>query len=375
VLTSVPRLPRHREYFRRRFGRAARTVEAKALVDTFLVFTVLTVIVIRVSLELLGYPQLGGNGLHIAHLLWGGLLMVVAIVLATVVITRSARWAAAVVGGIGFGLFIDEVGKFVTSDNDYFFKPAFAIIYVAVVLIWLVTRMLLVRRPSHPSEALANAIDFLKEASVRELNEDELRTAYALLDSCDPTDPLVDGVRRLLDDVEPIPRPEPFVGTRLVERTRAAYARLATTRGARVVVTTIFALLTALALVSVVGYVYDLAVGRHLRFVDWANLISNCVLSVLYTVGVYALFQRARLVAYRLFEAAVLFNLFVVQVFDFADYGAIAGVELVIALVLLVTLHLIIAEEERTGVAQAHPLAAVLARTGLAPAEPAEQRP
>ncbi len=38
-------------------------------------------------------PELGGHGLHIAHLLWGG-------------------------------FFIDELGKFITQDNDYFFKPA-----------------------------------------------------------------------------------------------------------------------------------------------------------------------------------------------------------------------------------------------------------
>ncbi|TMG11601.1 MAG: hypothetical protein E6I06_03940, partial [Chloroflexi bacterium] len=49
------------------------------LVDAFLIAAVLTVLALRVYLAAAHYPQLGGNGLHIAHVLWGGLLMVVAL--------------------------------------------------------------------------------------------------------------------------------------------------------------------------------------------------------------------------------------------------------------------------------------------------------
>src|SRR5881409_888972 len=40
------------------------------LLDTFLVSAIATVVVIRIFLEATGYPQLGGGGLHIAHVLW-----------------------------------------------------------------------------------------------------------------------------------------------------------------------------------------------------------------------------------------------------------------------------------------------------------------
>ncbi len=41
----------------------------------FLVTTLATVVLTRLLLGLTGFPQLGGGGVHISHVLWGGLLM------------------------------------------------------------------------------------------------------------------------------------------------------------------------------------------------------------------------------------------------------------------------------------------------------------
>lgn len=126
---------------------------------TFLVATAATVLATRALLAATGYPQLGGDGLHIAHVLWGGLLMAVAFVLLLSFAGPSLRPLGALVGGIGFGLFVDEVGKFVTSDNDYFYEPTAAIIYATVVGLGLVADTLHGRRPRDPREALAGAVD------------------------------------------------------------------------------------------------------------------------------------------------------------------------------------------------------------------------
>lgn len=137
-----------------------RDPRAVELVLGFVLTTVVTIVVTRGYLQITGFPQVGGETLHIAHVLWGGLFMALAMVLLLSFAGPVVRRPAAFLGGIGFGLFIDEVGKFLTQDNDYFFQPAPMIMYVTLAVIVLVADVLHGRRPSDPSERLAAAADY-----------------------------------------------------------------------------------------------------------------------------------------------------------------------------------------------------------------------
>ena len=152
---------------------------------------VTTILVIRTQLWLTNYPQLGGHGLHIAHLLWGGMFMVIAIGILVTFLGRSPRRVAAIVGGVGFGFFIDELGKFITADNNYFFKPAAALIYLIFIGLFLLTRAFQRERGLSSAERLSNAIDLAGEAAAGRLDAAGRARALALLDGADPQDPLV----------------------------------------------------------------------------------------------------------------------------------------------------------------------------------------
>ena len=88
----------------------------------------------RLFLELTGYPQLGGGELHIAHVLWGGLFLFIGSLLPLIFLNRWILDLSALLSGVGIGLFIDEVGKFITQTNDYFYPSAAPIIYAFFLL-------------------------------------------------------------------------------------------------------------------------------------------------------------------------------------------------------------------------------------------------
>ena len=132
-----------------------------------------SVVLTRVYLQLAGYPQIGGGELHIAHILWGGLLLFAS---ALLMLTLANRWVlqlCAILTGVGVGLFIDEVGKFITTNNDYFYPAAAPIIYGFFLLtVWLYLR---VRRGTERDvrRELSQALEYLSEIVDDDLDQRE----------------------------------------------------------------------------------------------------------------------------------------------------------------------------------------------------------
>lgn len=124
---------------------------------------VITVILLRLYLELAGYPQVGNDHLHIAHMLWGGLILFFAGVLSVTFQGENILKTCAVLYGVGFGFFIDEVGKFITTDYNYFYAPAAAIIYVFMISTFLVAWYFNKRKQHSPNEEMSYVLEDLKD--------------------------------------------------------------------------------------------------------------------------------------------------------------------------------------------------------------------
>jgi hypothetical protein len=327
-------------------GLAARADDAGRLLDIFLVTSIGTILAVRAFLKLTGYPQIGGGHLHIAHMLWGGLLMMAALILMQSVLVRWARHAGAWIGGIGFGLFIDELGKFITRDNDYFYRPTFAIIYLLFVLIYLVAHSWIHNQELLPQESLINAVDYLKEGVWRELEPGEKARAIPLAEA-DPSHPLAGPVGELLEKIGEGEARSPGFWERSRDWTRKTYSRLVHWNG---FATFLVLVLCAAALIDILEYRRRLPLLRTdpeaLDFVERAGMLSGFASAFLVLAGAIPAFTGRRLLAYRLFEKSLLLSLFVNQVFVFVRVQALGIFDFIYVLLLLLSVRFLIQEEE-----------------------------
>ena len=174
---------------------AVRSPVRRLGADDYLLITLLSfalsVSLTRLFLWLTGYPQLGGGTLHVAHLLWGGLLLFIAALLPLIFANRWVYQVVAVLAGAGVGLFIDEVGKFITSSNDYFYQPAAPIIYAFFLLCVLVYLRINQPPPRRARTELYAALEAIQEVldrdlDVRERTELEARLRYIADQKEDP---------------------------------------------------------------------------------------------------------------------------------------------------------------------------------------------
>ena len=161
--------------------------------ERFLVLTIaafaVTVAGVRWYLDLAGYPTIGGGDLHVAHVLWGGLALFIAALLPLLYVGRRSLLLSALLAGVGAGLFIDEVGKFLTTTNDYFFAPAAPIIYGSILL--LILLWVLVRRQRLDKQSAVHAVlDSLAAGVDGRLTEpDRERVLRQLREAHAPTPP------------------------------------------------------------------------------------------------------------------------------------------------------------------------------------------
>jgi HAMP domain-containing protein len=343
---------------RLRFARSA-AIEFGSLHETLLISSIATILVIRTQLWLTNYPQLGGSGLHIAHLLWGGLFMLFAIGLLLTFLGRQVRRAAAIIGGVGFGFFVDELGKFVTEDNNYFYRPAASLIYLIFVGLFLLSRALQRGgRLSAPNE-VANAVDLLGEAARHDLDEAERRQGLALLARADPADSLVAPLRSLFERLPVVPVAAPGAAGQAAAAARRLAGRFAAWTGFASFVSWLFGVWALLSVIGVFELVFSVVVefgGAHpgyasdrvgdLEFVNVASLASTFVSAALVARGALQLRKGNRSAAYTSFDRALLVAIFVTQVFAFfeSQFGAVFG--LAIDLLLLVALRSLRAAEQ-----------------------------
>ncbi|MDQ6768628.1 MAG: hypothetical protein M3Z54_01400 [Gemmatimonadota bacterium] len=311
-----------------------RDLGAARYLDLFIVGGVSAVLAIRFILRITGYPSLGGARFHIAHMLWGGLLMAAALLASLSFLGNRTRLWAALVGGIGFGTFIDEIGKFITRDNDYFYQPSIALIYITFVLIYLAFRDLQMRRGVSREEYLVNAVHDLEEAVINDLQPKERTRALRYLGAIAEKDDLTLGLAALIERGGLITL---FV---LQLAVNAATVALIVVRD-----------LSAGIVAEVSGQR-----GRILGLLPvsaWLLLGATLIPSIFVVIAVIAL-RRSRMTALHFFHRAVLLSICFTEVFMFYRNQVAALLVLAFNLISWACINVVITGETRNRTRAGH---------------------
>jgi hypothetical protein len=297
---------------------------------TLFVCAVATVLLTRALLAATGYPQVGSSSLHIAHVLYGGLLLLAALIATLGFLSPGVQPVAAVVGGVGFGLFIDEVGKFVTKNVNYFYRPAIAIIYVSFVCLFGVIRWL-ARRRFTAKEATLIAIDSLQRAATGTLTNERRTRVLGLLTEAGAAGPLVQSVRALLEGSAAEEDRRPTLTQRLSTRLAAVWNALTRHPLFR---QGVFAVLILAGCISTAEVGWLLRNGlAQLTFSQKAFGLTTVVADGALVIGALQL-RRSLLSALHWYDHAVLIEITVAQVFLYTSEQLAATLNLVALLLL-----------------------------------------
>ena len=325
-----------------------RNLRGMDRLELWLISAIVTILVVRLFLELTGYPQVGDSTLHVAHVLWGGLLMAVGTIVLFTFLGKQPEALGTLAAGIGFGLFIDEVGKFVTQSNDYFFQPSVAIMYTVFVILYMGARWIMTSSGYTRTEYLVNSINEMRELPVGQATEEERKRIFFALGKSDADDPLVRELKQIMRHVNPSTEGRQGLFVRWRDSFYAWYRRRTENKWFSRAIAGFFILEFISSASVVLAIMFDpgevVSQLEGFGFADWAILASNIISAFYITWGVLLL-RRSRLGAYKMFERALLVQIFLGQLFLFYkdEFGAIPG--FIFYLLLLLAIRFIIQRE------------------------------
>ncbi|MEK9195800.1 MAG: hypothetical protein AAB914_00355 [Patescibacteria group bacterium] len=334
-----------------------RNTRAGELQEIFFVSAITSLLLTRLYLSQTGFPQLGGGDIHFAHMLWGGLLMFGSITISLAFLGYRSQRLAALVGGIGFGIFIDELGKFITEDNNYFFQPTVGLLYAIFAIIFIIFNQLSKRENFTNEEYQVNAIYRLEESILRHLDTAEKERILELISKANQKNKFTIRLKEITDSLSIDHHPEkPGLIRRLWVDFDNLYDKFWLNRNSNYLVRTVFGLqifliafLNGYTLYHNLNDITDIFKGDVMTY-DNVLILSQVITSVISALiviyGIYKL-GSSRIEAFKLFKLAIIITLFLTQFFIFLRVEFSALPNFFFNLVLLWIVTYVINKEQR----------------------------
>ncbi len=328
----------------------------------FMISAAASVLLTRFYLYLFDYPQLTRGNIHLAHIIYGGILLSMSNIVLLSLHGRRSRQVGAVLAGFGFGQFIDELGKFITRTNNYFFQPVPMIIYVCFIILFFIYRYLNEYTPLEPREVFYQVLEELEEVAEGKYFPATKKRLFFWIDRL-KTDasPLYQNFAKALDigakeiSITHTPKPRPYV-----QRIRSSWRWLDefTTERQPVfyILLMIFLIYIGVTSYGIITFAVNLLARNYekLQFqaysaFDWFMIaglfISQFWSTLLMVRGFLFLIRRKRDRALALFRNGLGVNILVTQLFTFYFEQFSAVIVLIFILALFAIVQNIIEDE------------------------------
>lgn len=315
-----------------------KRVNASNLLLDFLIWALLSLFGTRLFLVIFNNPEIGRGNWHIAHVLWGGLAMLVGIIIFIVYYGKKSIRYASIFAGIGWGMFIDEIGKYVTRDNNYWFRPAIIFIYISFVFLFFLYRILEKKSRQNRSSLWHELLEDCEEIFNNDLEKNEKKELLLKIKKYEKFIPspaekkiLVD-LKQLVESITPIRDKHEFDPAKLIAASlQATYNRLFKRK---VVFYGLF--------VYSLWYIFDKAVDAtrllfnpdkvallqnyysHYDFFSKADVymislkfIIEVFVAMLFTVGLVYWLRKKTVIGIRFYQLGLLVNIFIGSLIKF----------------------------------------------------------
>ncbi|MEX2027895.1 MAG: hypothetical protein WD988_00155, partial [Candidatus Curtissbacteria bacterium] len=247
-----------------------------------------------------------------------------------------------------FGTFIDELGKFITQDSNYFFEPTVAFIYVIFVLLFLSLRNIQRAKGFSEEEYLANAFDLVRDLVLNKINLGGSGRALKILEKCDPDNPAVSSLKKIVEEFGVVASSEMSFVDRLEQKTHRFYKNVVSDGFLKVVLLFLLGYLflnvyrawaPASYYLALMGdnFSYFEFTKSKFSYIEVGQFASAVVAAA---IGIYGLIKilKSRLLGFRIFRDSVLISIFLTQFFDFYSnqFGALVSLGINIVVLLLI---------------------------------------
>jgi len=309
--------------------------EASEYVAWMMVWGVVSLLGTRLYLNLKNWPIIGGEVWHIAHILWGGLGMLIGGLVNFMFYGKRAKRISATISGLGLGLFIDEAGKFLSRYNDYFFQPAVMVMYVIFMGLFLIYKY--VERHQIKSEAtlLHSILEDFEDIIRDDLDTGEKERLIERIEKLAKSEnrtylKVYNGLRKIVDEVEAKEIPNTNRLVLMYKNSKDWVMKKILNKRYFKATLLLFAGLYIIRWVWDAGIVmltekklFDVFLGDYEYFLSvdgWflgAKVVFDGITAVLLGLGIQAMLFRKRKRALVMFEYGILINIFLSSVFRF----------------------------------------------------------